>query len=74
MKFFENLHLRKAWEIGQKVSFWKIKPWFGIAIMKNFIDSVTKMQVQDFENITLTNRKPITNLQEERVFIIQKQV
>ena len=42
--------------------------------MKNFIDSVTKMQVQDFENITLTNRKPITNLQEERVFIIQKQV
>ena len=42
--------------------------------MKNFVDSLTKMQVQEFENIKLINRKPMKNLQEERVFLIKKKL
>ena len=45
-----------------------------IAIMRNFVDSLTKMQVQEFKNIKLINRKPMKNLQEERVFVIKQQV
>ena len=45
-----------------------------IAIMRNFVDRLTKMQVQEFKNIKLINRKPMKNLQEERVFVIKKQV
>ena len=45
-----------------------------IAIMRNFVDSLAKMQVQEFKNIKLINRKPMKNLQEERVFVIKQQV
>ena len=31
-----------------------------------------KMQIQEFEIIKLINRKPMKNLQEEKVFVIKK--
>ena len=72
MKFLENLHLRKAWEIGQKVSFWKSKPRFVFEkVLLLWRISLTVSQRCKFENIKLINCKPMKNLQEERVFVVK---